>query len=297
MTHQLIFQFLPLIPLFAFVGLVLLKVRRLRDEERRDPITTDIRYLPGSSLQDRLEKLSESRMDKVILVLLVGTVTALMIATRKSCPTALEWDWFEGSAFALSLAIAIYLAIKVNEDLPTQRKLKQGIRAEHATAQELAASLAGTNRIIHDVRAKDFNIDHVVITGAGVFAVETKSRLKPPAGSGSAAVKVKYNGKQLEFPGWVETKPIEQAARQAKWLADYLAQATGEDFPVVPVIALPGWFVENTARITENMVRVINPKKSQWLLLPERTRLDAGSIQRATFAIERLAQPDSTTST
>lgn len=168
----------------------------------------------------------------------------------------------------------------------------QAIRAEQATAQELSASLAGDNRIIHDAQAKDFNIDHVVITPVGVFAVETKSRLKPPAGQGAEAVKVRYNGKQLEFPTWTETKPIEQAARQARWLSDYLKQSTGEVFPVFAVLALPGWWVEYTGRITDDMVRVINPKKAQWLLLPEKqsARLDSAAIQKAAFQIERLAK-------
>jgi hypothetical protein len=29
------------------------------------------------------------------------------------------------------------------------------------------------------------------------------------------------------------------------------------------VLALLGWFIENTARISDEMVRVINPKKPQ----------------------------------
>ena len=58
------------------------------------------------------------------------------------------------------------------------------------------------------------------------------------------------------------------------------------------MLALPGWFIENTAGITDDMVRVINPKKSQWLLLPEKRPilLNAAAIQRAAFAIEKLAQ-------
>ncbi len=191
-----------------------------------------------------------------------------------------------------TIGLALHFGRQIAREMPRQRQIKQAIRAEHATAQELAASLAGNNRIIHDVLAKDFNIDHVVITPSGVFAVETKSRLKPPVGNGANAVKVKYNGRQLEFPGWTETLPLEQASRQARWLANYLREATGERLPVFAVLALPGWFIENTARITDDMVRVINPKKSQWLLLPEKrpALLDSAAIQRAAFAIEKLAQ-------
>ena len=167
--------------------------------------------------------------------------------------------------------------------------MRAGIRAEQAVAQELAEMLAGRNRIIHDVQAKQFNIDHVVITPGGIFAVETKSRLKPAAGQGSEAAKVFYDGKGLKFPGWMETEPVEQARRQADWLARHLQAATGERLPVVAVLALPGWYVENTARITDDMVRVINPKNASWLFVKRPPVLDDAALQRAIHAVEKLA--------
>lgn len=292
MIWQLLFEVIALVPLLTLVAIVLWKRRQLDRNERRDPITTELRCLPGSSLQGQLEKLYDDKLDKTVLVLTTGLMTALLISIRRIDMSARTWDWLDTALIIACIGFTLYLGHRITRDMPQQRKLKQAIRAEHAAAQELAASLAGDNRIIHDVQAKDFNIDHVVVTPGGVFAVETKSRLKPPAGNGAAAVKVRYDGKRLEFPGWTETEPIEQAARQAKWLSNYLKQATGEQFPVFAVLTLPGWFIENTARITDDMIRVINPKKSQWLLLPDkqRSRLDAPAIQRASFAIEKLAQ-------
>lgn len=154
--------------------------------------------------------------------------------------------------------------------------------------------LAGNNRMFHDVQAGSFNIDHVVVSPAGVFAVETKSRRKPPAGGGAENVKVRYDGKALAFPGWTESEPIAQAERQARWLAEHLRKATGESFPVTPVLALPGWYVENVARIADGMVRVINPKKSDWLFLNSRgVALDRAAIQRVSFAVEKLVVQES----
>jgi hypothetical protein len=292
MILQILIEAIAVLPLFALVAIVVWRRRQLDRDDRRDPITTDLRNLPGHSLQEQFEKLYESRIDKLVLVLSAGLMVALIIATRRIAAESRPWDWIDTTLSIAAIGLAMHFGRQIAREMPRQRQIKQAIRAEHATAQELAASLAGKNRIIHDVQAKEFNIDHVVITPAGVFAVETKSRLKPPAGNGGNAVKVKYNGKQLEFPGWTETKPLEQAGRQARWLANYLHEATGERLPVFAVLALPGWFIENTARITDDMVRVINPKKSQWLLLPEKrpVLLDAAAIQRAAFAIEKLAQ-------
>lgn len=292
MTLQILIEAIGLLPMLVLVAVVVWRRRQLDKDDRRDPITTELRNLPGHSLQEQFEKLYESRIDKLVLVLSAGLMVALLIATRRIAAEFRPWDWLDTTILIAAIGLALHFGRQIAREMPRQRQIKQAIRAEHATAQELAASLAGDNRIIHDVQAKEFNIDHVVITPAGVFAVETKSRLKPPVGNGASTVKVKYDGRQLEFPGWSETKPLEQASRQARWLANYLRDATGERLPVFAVLALPGWFIENTARISDDMVRVINPKKSHWLLLTKKRPilLDAAAIQRAAFAIEKLAQ-------
>jgi nuclease-like protein len=202
----------------------------------------------------------------------------------------IAWRGIDTFYLVVGLSISAILAWRITRHLPELRRLRHAIRAEQAVAQEIGEVLAGNNRVFHDVQAKDFNIDHVVVTPAGVFAVETKSRRKPAAGGGAQAVKVRYDGRRLEFPGWVETEPVAQAERQARWLATYLKAATGEVVAVTPVLALPGWYVENLARISEGMVRVVNPKNSTWLFLPNRAAvLNPAAIQRVAFAVEKLA--------
>lgn len=277
-------------PVVIMLGLLLWQKRRMDADQRREAITTDLRNLPASSLQKQRDDFVDRQVSRLIAAAVIGLSTASLFSSRRVSPAAFSWDWLDSAALLTIIGCGVYYGWLMIREMPQGRKLRQAIRAEQAVAQELAASLAGDNRIIHDIQAGEFNIDHVVITPAGVFAVETKSRLKPPAGNGSP--KVKYDGKRLEFPGWTESKPIEQAARQAKWLADYLQKSTGETFPVFAVLALPGWFIDYSVRATEQMVRVINPKNSGWLLLPGKqpSRLDPPAIQRAAFQIEKLAQ-------
>lgn len=290
MSWQILIEFLGLLPMFIVVGLMTWQKRRIEADDRREAITTDLRNHPGASLQAERDKIYELQMDRMVAAIVIGLLAAMTIVARRVKEDLSTWGWLDSLFLLVILGAGIYYGRKVMADMPQSRRLKQAIRAEQATAQELAASLAGDNRIIHDIEAKDFNIDHVVITPAGIFAVETKSRLKPPAGNGSP--KVKYDGKGLDFGGWKEIKPIDQADRQARWLANYLRESTGEAFPVTAVLALPGWYVERTAPITPNMVQVINPKNSGWLLLPEKKlpRLEPKAIQRAAFALEKLAQ-------
>ncbi|MCZ8063078.1 hypothetical protein [Silanimonas sp.] len=61
---------------------------------------------------------------------------------------------------------------------------------------------------------------------------------------------------------------MEQAARQAaRWLADFLTGATGNPVRVIPVLALPGWYVELKASLptSSNDVRVVNPKAASFM--------------------------------
>ncbi len=292
MIWQVLMVLLGISPVVIMFVLLTWKNRRLDADERREAITTELRNLPAASLQKQRDDLVERQVERLYSAVVIGLVTALAIVSRRANADFSNWNWLDTVLLLVVLGSGIFFGRQMISEMPHGRRLRKAIRAEQATAQELAASLAGNNRIIHDVLAKDFNIDHVVITPSGVFAVETKSRLKPPVGNGANAVKVRYNGRQLEFPGWTETLPLEQASRQARWLANYLREATGERLPVFAVLALPGWFIENTAGITDDMVRVINPKKSQWLLLPEKrpALLDSAAMQRAAFAIEKLAQ-------
>ncbi|HZF98160.1 MAG TPA: hypothetical protein VEY92_07955 [Pseudoxanthomonas sp.] len=64
----------------------------------------------------------------------------------------------------------------------------------------------------------------------------------------------------------METQPIEQAQRQAQWLADFLSKAAGDPVPVVLVLALPGWFVEPTAEGKRAKVIVTNCRSPGFLL-------------------------------
>lgn len=280
-------------PVLIMAGLLTWQQRRLEADARREAITTELRNPPAASLEARREAIYDKQLTRILSAMVSGLIAGMLILSRHAEVDLSAWGLMDTLLVLFIVGIVLYYGRLIVQDMHPTRQIKQAIRAEQASAQELAASLAGDNRIIHDIQCGDFNIDHVVVTPAGVFAVETKSRLKPPAGSG--VPKVKYDGQSLDFGSWQEAKPVEQAERQARWLASYLRKETGDTFAVTPVLALPGWWVERTARITPAMVQVINPKNSRWLLLPEKKLpvLDSPAIQRATNAVEKLAQAKS----
>jgi hypothetical protein len=125
------------------------------------------------------------------------------------------------------------------------RSARQGLEAEIAVAQFLSPLVADGAFVFHDLPADRFNIDHIVVGRSVVFSVETKSR-KKPAAQGKDSARVVFEGDRLKFPEHVESKPVEQARYQAQWLEQFLSKGVGEAVRVIPVLALPGWYVENT---------------------------------------------------
>ena len=159
--------------------------------------------------------------------------------------------------FCIGIVFVGFILVKMVKLFNLRRKARLGYDGEVATGQELSQMMLHGYHVFHDFVADKFNIDHIVVGPAGVFAVETKARSKPVSGNTIDDAKVQYDGKRLRFPGWDEVKPLEQAKSQAVWLERWLTSATGEKTPVRPVLALPGWYVTRTA---PDGIPVINPK-------------------------------------
>ena len=117
-----------------------------------------------------------------------------------------------------------------------------------------------------EIEPPEPNIDHVVVGPAGVFAIETKYRSKPPSGD----VKISFDGKALKFNGQSATdEPIRQARACADDVRRFLKATTGKNYPVRPVVLYPGWFVlENERSFVEEARR----PGGVWVLNPDRLR-------------------------
>ena len=94
--------------------------------------------------------------------------------------------------------------------------------------------------------------------------------------------KLTFDGDTLRFPGWNEKKPILQAKRQATWLSKWIKSATGEQQNVVPVLAIPGWYVN---RKKKSDLRVGNNKELCYLANGQRILSDK-RIQAISHQVE-----------
>ena len=236
--------------------------RRARDA-RRSPLTKDLLRSAGQSVQAKIDEQYENIWGWAGgLIFLPMTIFAAHL-----CESYLlgqpETAVRIGINLAFGIGSIIVLIFKLWKTGALLDRLKIGLDAEMAVGEELNQLMRDGAAVFHDLPAEQFNIDHVVICPAGVYAIETKGRSKPPKGGGSESVRVEFDGHALKFPNWTETKPIEQAQRQAEWLERWLTSAVGTPIPVIPVLILPGWFIERKAR---SVVRVFNGKKPQFLL-------------------------------
>lgn len=255
-----------LLPIVILAGAITLWRKMRSRDNRRSPLTSKIYNLPGEQLRSRIANLNEDLVEQFSSFLVLAPTILLAVLLPKIDFTKIEIGFLEVFAIGVYLVIGIFYIYKITITISARRRAREGLAAEVITGQYLLPLLSKGCVVFHDIPAKNdvhindapFNLDHVVIGASAVFVIETKSRKKPIGGKNSA--KVEYDGRVLKFSTHTESKPINQVKAQAKWLTEYLASNLGESICVVPVIALPGWYVENIASPAIFEVKVINPK-------------------------------------
>ncbi|WP_373182246.1 nuclease-related domain-containing protein [Halomonas campaniensis] len=239
---------LPLIFLFPLsaMAVIVMALRNLHDARVRSPFDAHQLREPGQALRDRLDRafaglfLNGALGPIVTLAPLVYGMGRMLFAT--------EQNWFEWALYgALSTLLVLLYCFLLIRDFQRIRRLKLGLACELAVGQELARLIrpeAHPYYVFHDVPGNGTRIDHVVVTPCGVFVVETRARTRPFTPSGQEINLVNVERERLRFPGWSERQPLERTRELSRWMADWLAQQTGREVPVMGVLTLPGWNVE-----------------------------------------------------
>lgn len=251
-VYSLLVPGLPLCALFIWVHFTWKK----RDQQSRLPFH-EMPRPAGYSLQKRtadiMDKISED-----LMMCFVGGVASLPIWQSNK-----DLYWV---AFMLGLIYCSFFTIRIKRRFVTGWNHRLGLLGEQVVGQILDRLSSDSIRVFHDLEViepgkKSWNIDHIVLTPAGVFAVETKTRRKPKATgpNGQAGHKVVFDGNQLLFPAPMQADRhgIDQAQNNANWLASKLTELNGTPIPVSPILVLPGWWVDAKGK---GAVTVLNPK-------------------------------------
>lgn len=257
--------------------------RKNSNTNRKNPINNDLLRSPGESLRNKIEDIN---FDISSYLSLVSVMPLMMYALYLNFSAVKSLSLVVSVSYILILIYLVcYISYKIKNLLDEKAKLSLGYDAELAVGQELNSMVRDGYWVFHDVPAENYNIDHVLVGASGVFAIETKGRAKPKQKNGKDEYKVIYDGNKLNFPGWSEIKPLEQASRQAKSLQAWLSSAVGEVVNVKPVLVLPGWFVE---RISKTEMIVLNGKNPNSVLGKIHGKpLDDKLIQRITHQLDQ----------
>jgi hypothetical protein len=145
------------------------------------------------------------------------------------------------------LSFCLFSIYKIIKLLKERKTIRLGYEGELAVGRELEQLAHDRFHVYHGFPAETFNIDHIVVTPNGVFAVETKTYSKPAPKDRVRDATVEYDGRMLYFPKGEDYKTIDQAQQQAAWLSDWLGKAIGEPIAARAIVALPGWIVKRTS--------------------------------------------------
>jgi hypothetical protein len=263
----------------------LLTRQKRRRAQRRSPIGIDLLRPAGHTVREQLE---EASTDLIWDVLVLSLIPMMILAMYLAQAHVRGIGNMRGLVPIYLVAAVAFIAWMIRKLVKAGGRLdilRAGFDAELAVGQELDQLMRAGAAVYHDFPAEGFNIDHIVISPQGVFAVETKGYTKPGAKSGKESAKVTFDGKVLKFPTWTTSEPIEQADRQAKWLSKWATSATGEQVLALPVVALPGWFVERTGR---SIVRVYSGRALGSLLNSGSGRsISPQALQRIAHQVEQ----------
>lgn len=234
---------------------------------------------PGQSLDEEIEKIIEEHA----MPWLSSAVFVVVLA-------GLEWyrAWTSAPYFPWSLTIVACLVVVIAayKFVSVRRRVKPlllGRDGERAVGQYLELLRESGARVFHDIVGNGFNIDHVVISEHGVYAIETKTYSKTSKST------VEYDGRRILIEGSAQKSDelLTQARAEARWLKQQITESTGKSMPVIPIVVFPGWFV-TADESPENDVFVLNPRMLPRFLKNRPKVLARDELMLASFHISRF---------
>ena len=235
--------------------------------------------MAGQSLRDKKERLTENWL----IPLYFSSAFAWMF-----------WVWEEYHAlthtppqptplFCVAVVITGCSCIGLRRLIPKFRNLNRGERGELRVAEVLDDLRSHGYRAFHDLTRDGFNIDHVVVGPAGVFAIETKFQ----SGQGEITFR---NGEGLFIDGFPEEKDsLKQARGNAREIHQLIKDNCGLYEWVWPLVVFVGnWRVKNDWRSTD--ARVFTTDRLVNHIVNQQPRLKQSEIKLIASHLERSAK-------
>src|SRR5690606_27676098 len=199
------------IPLWILVFWFWLHLRSLKKRGRRSPFNENILRWPAFTVRNlQRDKAIDAAMG-MMGVFVIPYVTYAVLTGKQI---------IDAIFIVSGLSVTAYFIFKTIRNLKQAIQLHLGVEAETFTGQELNLLMRDGAWVFHDIPYQYGNIDHVVISTGGVFAVETKGISKPTDDSRSGVdnATLTVEGDVISLPHGRIKAPTEQAKVHAKWL-------------------------------------------------------------------------------
>ncbi|HVU38489.1 MAG TPA: nuclease-related domain-containing protein [Opitutales bacterium] len=270
-SSMVVFEIILGVYSLAFGGIPLLYFKWENQRRPKQPITEKLLRGPGEHAREEFAKLEDKFLDAyaqwiMVFLLFVGLMPILV----RLLPS--PWQ------IAALIISAVFLAgwmgrflFSVYERFQEARNYRLGYFGERLVAEQLDPLRERGYRIFHDVpctrKGRPFNIDHVVVSRLGIYAIETKTRRKNDHQANRNAPRnvIVYDGEQIALPDWAGTDYLDQAQGNGSWLESHLREELGLNVKVLPILTFPFWWVEG-GNSTPNKVLVCNPGQLHGLI-------------------------------
>ncbi len=229
---------------------------------QRPPVEFKLLRGPGE-LSLRALRLIEARLPLtllacVLLPLFAGLALLLYVPEFQGLPQVAV-AVLGGAAL---LALIFFAGRHLWNLLGLRRMLEMRYLGERAVAEELAPLLAQGYRIYHDVAIhgaeSQLDLDHVVVGPNGVTVIECETRPRPTGKNARQDHEVTFDGKNLVWPWGPDRDTVAAIEGEAGSFTRWLMQTTGYRIQAVPLLTVPGWWIEITGR---GLVNVVNHKQ------------------------------------
>ena len=252
---------------------------------RKLPFQCDALRPPGETLRSKVEDLQLDLAADFTMILVVPVGVYAIHIEQKAAGVGAG----SATSVVLTLTMVVWLTWRIVQRLRRVTRIRIGYAGEVVVGEALNQLMLEGYRVFHDVPGdKAFNVDHVVVGPAGVFAVETKTRTKKERRGRTADYKVTFDGKALSFEGDNGRRDrdfLDQSQRNAKWLSHWLTKSTGDAVAAKAVLVLPGWYVVRTGR---GDALVMNHKEVKTLPSARNTRpLERDQIERIVHQLDQ----------
>lgn len=276
MSNVLLYSYLGYLILFvtALIAHVWWRRRQRKSKLPFDMKTERVLRTPGEGARKKIDLLNDAIMENMfgaffapIVVLLVYQLALVFLHPTGPALTIV----FIGLPVTCLSVLGVFIW-RISRRVLERSDWYLGHFGERNVADNLDPLREHGWRIFHDVPAerkgKKFNVDHVAVGPAGVFAIETKTPRQPETPKpGRQAHVVQYDGRWLRWPTGVldELKP-QMAKSRAQWLYDWLTEKRIEVPSVAPILAIPWWYVRNADGKGDYEIPAVHPGQLVGLL-------------------------------